>query len=239
MTDHILEAKMRIERGRKTYTLRNVGSVPAVVYGAGIQPQNITVDRNQFVKTYEAAGESSIVELKIDEKSALHVLIQDYQIDPLRQEYTHIDFRSIDMSKEIETEVELEFVGESAAVKALGGTFISSLETVAIRALPSKLVRSIQVDISVLATFDDSIRVSDLKAPEGVQILEDVETTIASVEPPRSDAEMEALNEAVEIDVATVEVAKEKKEEEGEEGVVEDKSGEKPGKDGSGLQAGK
>ncbi|HLD21144.1 MAG TPA: 50S ribosomal protein L25 [Patescibacteria group bacterium] len=218
MSEHILEAKSRTERGRKTSILRDAGSVPAVVYGSGTEPLNITVDRNQFVKMYQAAGESSIVELKIDEKSALHVLIQDYQIDPLRHEYTHIDFRSIDMSKEIETEVELEFVGESAAVKALGGTFIPSLETVAIRALPSKLVRSIQVDISVLATFDDAIHISDLKAPEGVQILEDAETTIASVEPPRSDAEMEALNEAVEIDVAAVEVAKEKKEEEGEAG---------------------
>ena len=220
MSEHILEAKNRTERGRKTSVLRDAGSVPAVVYGAGIEPRNITVDRNQFVKMYQAAGESSIVELKIDEKSALHVLIQDYQIDPLRHEYTHIDFRSIDMSKEIETEVELEFVGESTAVKALGGIFIPSLETVAIRALPSKLVRSIQVDISVLVTFDDTIHVSDLKAPEGVQILEDAEITIASVEPPRSDAEMEALNEAVEIDVAAVEVAKEKKEEAVEEGVA-------------------
>ncbi|TAL49815.1 50S ribosomal protein L25 [Patescibacteria group bacterium] len=216
MSEHILEAKTRTEKGRKTYTLRNAGSVPAIVYGAGTEPQMVTVDRNKFVKTYQAAGESSIVELKIDEKPPLHVLIQDYQIDPLRTEYTHIDFRSIDMNKEIETEVELEFVGESAAVKALGGTFIPSLETVAIRALPSKLVRSIQVDISVLATFDDAIHVSDLKAPEGVQILEDLEVTIASVEPPRSDAEMDALNAAVEMDVSAVEVAKEKKEEEGE-----------------------
>ncbi|MBI4591985.1 50S ribosomal protein L25 [Candidatus Uhrbacteria bacterium] len=217
MTDTILEAKTRTEKGRKTYRLRAVGAVPGVVYGSGTAPQNITVDRNQFIKTFKEAGESSIVELKIDAHAPLHVLIQDYQVDPLRNEFTHIDFRSIDMNKEIETEVELEFIGESAAVKALGGTFIPSRETVAIRALPSKLVRSIQVDISVLATFDDSIRVSGLTVPEGVEILEDAELSIASVEPPRSDAEMEALNAAVEEDVSAVEVAKEKKAQEGEE----------------------
>ena len=221
MTEHILEAKTRTERGRKTRTLRAAGAVPAVVYGSGTQPLNVSVDRNQFVKMYQEAGESSIVELKIDGASPLHVLIQDYQIDPLRTEYTHIDFRSIDMNKEIETEVELEFIGESAAVKALGGTFIPSLETVEIRALPSKLVRSIKVDISSLATFDVSIRVSDLQVPEGVTILSDADLSVASVEPPRSEEEMKALDEAVEMDVTAVEVAKEKKEgEEGEEGAT-------------------
>jgi len=76
MSEHILEAKTRTEKGRKTYTLRNAGAVPAVVYGAGTQPQNITVDRNQFVKMYQAAGESSIVELEIDEKSGQGIAIE-------------------------------------------------------------------------------------------------------------------------------------------------------------------
>lgn len=240
MTDHILDAKTRTEKGRKTYVLRAAGAVPAVVYGAGTQPQTLTVDRNQFVKMYQEAGESSIVELKIDGASPLHVLIQDYQIDPLRNEFTHIDFRSIDMNKEIETEVELEFIGESAAVKALGGTFIPSLESVEIRALPSKLVRSIKVDISKLATFDDAIHVSDLQVPEGIQVLEDADVTIAAVEPPRSEEEMKALDEAVEMDVTAVEMA-EKKEEpeegEGEEGAAAPEAKEAPEK--SGLKAGK
>lgn len=239
MTEHTLEAKTRTEKGRKNYMLRGSGSVPAVVYGVGINPQNVSVDRNQFIKVYNAAGESSIVELKIDEGSPLHVLIQDYQIDPLRSEFTHIDFRSIDMNKEIETEVELEFIGESAAVKALGGTFIPSLETVEIRALPSKLVRSIKVDISSLATFEDAIRVADLQVPEGVTILSDAELSVASVKPPRSEEEMKELDSAVEMDVSTVEVAKEKKEEEegeAEEGAAVPETDKKEEK--SGLKAG-
>jgi large subunit ribosomal protein L25 len=218
MIDHILEATTRTEKGRKNYLLRAAGAVPAIVYGVGTDPQTLTVDRNQFVKMYKEAGESSIVELKIDGNNPLHVLIQDYQIDPLRNEVTHIDFRSIDMNKEIETEVELEFIGESAAVKALGGTFIPSLESVEIRALPSKLVRSIKVDISALATFEDSIRVSDLQVPEGVTVLSNAGLSVASVEPPRSEAEMKALDEAVEMDVSAVEMAEKKeKPEEGED----------------------
>ena len=217
MSQNILEVKMRPEKGRKTATLRAVGFVPAVVYGVNTKPQMITVDRNQFVKMYKTAGESSIVELKIDQGEALHVLIQDYQIDPMRSEISHVDFRSIDMNKEIETEVDLEFVEQAPAVKVLGGILVTSRESVGIRCLPSHFIRSIEVDFSKLVTFDDVIRVSDLVVSEGIKIMEDPTLSIAVVMPPRSDAEMEALNSAVEENVTSVETVEKKKEEAVEE----------------------
>ncbi|KKR04528.1 MAG: 50S ribosomal protein L25 [Candidatus Uhrbacteria bacterium GW2011_GWF2_39_13] len=213
MSKNILEAKIRSEKGRKTATLRAVGSVPAVVYGVNTKPQMITVDRNQFVKMYQTAGESSIVELKIDQGEVLHVLIQDYQIDPIRSEVSHIDFRSIDMNKEIETEVDLEFVGQAPAVKVLGGTLVTSRESVGIRCLPSHFVRSIAVDLSKLVTFDDVIRVSDLVVSEGIKIMEEPTLSLVVVTPPRSDAELEALNATVEENITSVETVEKKKEE--------------------------
>lgn len=211
-----LDAKIRTEKGRKTNALRIAGSVPAIVYGADTQPKSIFVNRNQFLKTYEAAGESSLVELKVDEGAPMHVLIHDYQTDPLRDEVTHVDFLSVDMNKEIEADVELYFQGESPAVKATGGTLVRSVERVSVRCLPSKLVRSIPVDISKLVTFDDVIRVSDLAVPEGVTILNKINLTVAVVEPPRSDEELKALDEAVEENIESVGVVKEKKVEETE-----------------------
>ncbi|MEK7452382.1 MAG: 50S ribosomal protein L25 [Patescibacteria group bacterium] len=214
MSVFTLAAQHRYETGRKTKKLRTTGIVPCVVYGSGTEPQNISVDRNAFVKTYKEAGESSVVELSIDQKTALHVLIQDLQLDPLRDEVMHVDFRSIDMNKEIEAEVELEFVGESLAVKALGGTFVASKDSVAVKCLPSKLVRKITIDIGSLKTFEDSIRVEDIIVPEGMKIEEDLQTTLASVQAPRSEAEMEDLNKAVEMDVSAVAVEKKAKEDE-------------------------
>ncbi len=207
-----LEAQRRTVTGRKTHAMRAEGKVPAVVYGVGTEPQNIVVDRNRFVKTYKDAGESSVVELVVDEKTALHVLIQDYQLDPLRGEVIHIDFRSIDMNKLIEAVVELTFVGESAAVKALGGTFSASHSSVTIKCLPSKLVRNIVVDISKLKTFEDVIRVEDLEVPEGVVIMDDLQGTIAAVSAPRSEEEMASLDSAVNMDVSAVAVEKKAKE---------------------------
>lgn len=205
-----LTAKVRTEVGRKTNVLRAQGLVPAVVYGADTEPQAITIDRNQFAKMYKTAGESSIVELVIDDKNALHVLIHDYQTDPLRDEVTHVDFQSVDMKKEIEAEIQLKVVGEAAAVKALGGTLVMSLDEVRVKCLPSKLVRDIEVDISKLATFEDAIRLSDLVIPEGVVILDDLHLTVASVTAPRSEEEIKALSEAVVEDVTGVAVEKKK-----------------------------
>ncbi|NQV89855.1 50S ribosomal protein L25 [Candidatus Uhrbacteria bacterium] len=224
MSENILEAKTRTEKGRKTNVLRAEGAVPAVVYGIGTEPQMITLDRIQFVKTYKAAGESSIVELKVDGETALHVLIQDYQVDPLRDEVTHVDFRSIDMNKEIETEVDLVIEGVSPAVKGLGGTLVLTHSSISVRCLPSKLLRSLSVDISKLVTLDDVIRVSDLDIPEGVMVLDEGDLTIASVSAPRTDEEMEALDSAVDADVTAVETVGEKKEsEDGEEPTEEAK----------------
>lgn len=210
-----LEAKLRKETGRKTNALRAIGKVPAVVYGIGTEPQKIVIDRVQFVKTYKDAGESSVVELFIDQKTALHVLIQDYQLDPLRDEVIHVDFRSIDMNKEIEADVDLEFIGEAPAVKALGGTFVASRDSVTIKCLPKNLIRKLTVVISVLKTFDNVIRVSDLIVADGVEIMDEPNVMIASVEAPRTEEEIAALEQVVDLDVKAV-VVETKEKEEGE-----------------------
>lgn len=214
MPEHFLEAKPRTIMGRKTFKLREQGEIPAVVYGAGVESSSISVNKNAFLKTYRQAGESTIVELVVDKHDPLHVLIQDIQTDPILNEVTHVDFRSIDMNKEIEAAIHIETIGEAPAVKALGGTLILSRDYVTVKCLPSKLVRSISVDISTLTTFDNAIRVKDLVVPEGMTVLDQPTLTIASVEPPRSEEEMAELEKAIEVDVSAVEVAGKKEEEE-------------------------
>lgn len=220
-----LQVKPREIMGRKNYLLRNEGQVPAVIYGAGTEPTNVTVDHNTLAKLFKTAGESTLVEMQIEGGKTVNVLIQDIQKDPLREEIIHADFRAVDMNKPIEAEVKLKFVGESPAVKALGGTLVRPLDTLLVKALPNALVSTLEVDLTRLATFDDVVRVSDLAVPEGVEILEEDNRTLAVVMPPRSEEEMAALDEAVETDVAAVQVEGEKKE--GEEGAEAPAEGEK------------
>lgn len=220
MQTYSLNAKARTAKGRKNYILRNEEVVPAIVYGAGIAaPTPVQVDRGEFVRVFKAAGESGVIELSID-GAAVNVLVHDIQTDPLRDEVIHADFRALDMTKPIDANVKLTFTGESNAVKNLGGTFTHALEDVLVRALPKDLPHEILVDISRLAAFEDIIRVSDLAVPPGVTILTDMTAAIASVEAPRSEEELAALDKVEEADVTKVEVEKKgKEEEEGTEGV--------------------
>ncbi len=211
MQTYTLAAQPRTLIGRKTRILRAEGGVPAVAYGPALaQPKNLTVDRNAFVRLYKDAGESSIVELGVEGEQTLHVLIQDIQVDPLRGEVTHVDFRAVDMNKPVEANVKLVTTGESLAVKA-GGTLVNALESLTVRALPAKLPHELTIDLSKLATFDDSILVKDIAVPEGVEVLEDAEDTVMLVEAPRSEEEMAELDKAVDADVSKVEVVEKKK----------------------------
>lgn len=223
MQTHELSAMTRSERGRKNYGLRTDEKIPAVVYGAIAEPKTVSVDYREFVRVYKEAGESSIVALKMDDGSSLNVLIQDIQTDPLRDEVIHADFRAVDMNKPLEAEIPVEFIGESSAVKNLGGTLVHALSHVLVRALPANLPPELTVDLSKLATFDDVIRVSDIAVADGVEILIDGDETVAAVQEPRSEEEMAGLNAAVEIDVSNIEVEKKGKEEEAVEGAEEAK----------------
>src|SRR3989338_8044758 len=216
-----LSAAPRTLRGRKNYQLRQDDKIPAIVYGAELkQPKNVSVDRAALARLFKTAGESTIVELSIEGDKAVNVLIQDLQVDPMRNEIIHADFRAVDMNKPIEADVKLHFVGEAAAVKSLGGTLVMPMETLRVKALPKNLVSFIEVPLGSLNTFDDAVKIQDLVIPEGLEILADKHATVAIVSPPRSDEEMASLENAVVEDVAGIEVAKKAKaeEEEGAEG---------------------
>lgn len=216
-----LKAEPRTLAGRKTYKLRVNDQIPAVVYGSDIKPANITLVAGDFLRALRQAGESTLIDLTVDGGQAMKVLIQDVQRDPVKHDVIHVDFRQVNMNKPIEAKIQLKFVGESMAVKALGGTFVEALGEIEVKCLPGKLVHEIEVDISSLKTFEDAIHVKDIVVPEGMEVLSAPNMTIAIIEAPRSEAEMAALNEAVTLDVTQVEVEKKGKEEEGAEGAAE------------------
>lgn len=214
MTHAKLNATPRTLEGRKTDALRAEGQVPAVLYGFGTEPTNITVDRNAFLKAYAAAGESTVLDL--DLAGVTHpVLIAEVQRNPLNDFVTHVDFRRVDLSQKIEAKIPLKLTGVSSAIKDLGGTLVQSLDELEVVCLPNALVHKIEVNIASLKTFDDVIRVSDIVIPSGIELKTELDSAVASVQPPRSEAEMAALDAAVDADVSKVEVTTEKKDEEG------------------------
>jgi large subunit ribosomal protein L25 len=92
--------------------------------------------------------------------------------------------------------VPLEFIGESPAVENDGGVLVKSLQEIEIEALPGKIPEAIQVDVSRLASFEDAIHVRDLAIPPDVKVVDDSDSTVATVQPPRTDEELKALEQA-------------------------------------------
>lgn len=205
MSEFTLQVKERERAGKDLFTMRKAGFVPAVLYGHGTKPQTLWVQYIDFSKLYAKAGESSIVEITPEKGKTVNVIVQDVQLDPLSSRFSHIDFFQVRMDEKLETRVPLEFVGEAPAVRELGGMLLKPVEEFLISCLPKDLPHSIVVDLSSLKTFEDHIQIKDLKLPAGVEVMTEMDTTIALIEPPRTDAEMDALNEKVEGDVTKVE----------------------------------
>ncbi len=205
-----LSAKIRKEFGSKNDKIRKQGLIPAVLYGPKIKNLNLAIDYNKFYQLYQQAGESTLVKLMIKDEDVKDkervVLINEVKKDILSDKIIHIDFYQVRMDKKITVEIPLVFVGESEAVKSLAGTLVKSLQSLEISALPAELIHEIEVDISKLKTFDDVIRVKDLKVPENVEIEAELDEAVVSVAPPRSEEELEALDQAPEEKIDEVEV---------------------------------
>lgn len=187
-----ISATTREVVGKKVKTLRQEGQLPVVLYGNTKENLHLTVDAKTFGKVYDVAGSSTLVDLDIAGKQPVKVLIHDVQMDPMTGQYLHADLFQVKLDEKIQTEIPLTFVGESAAVKDLGGNLLTPKTVVNVEAFPQDLVAEIEVDISSLATFDDKLTVASIKAPKGVTILDDAEEAIAVVTEPRSEEELEA-----------------------------------------------
>ncbi len=193
MATYTLKVKKRELEGEKVSKLREQGLIPAVLYGHDIKNQNLSIAKNDFLKVYEQAGSSSLIDLQIDEAKPVKTLIQDFQINPLTDEIIHIDFYQIKEGEKITTTVELEFTGEAPAVKELGGVLVKNYYEIGIECLPKdlELIEKISVDLSVLKTFNDAIYIKDLQMPAEIKILEYPDQVVALVAPPREEEKEE------------------------------------------------
>ncbi len=214
MSEIKMQAKIREEVKRGLNKYRQKGMIPAVLYGRGIKNINLWITQKEFEKTFQQSGENTIINLMIDKKKSVPVLIHDVQYNHLSGQVDHADFFQVRMDEKIETEVPLEFKGESPAVKEQGGVLVVNINEIPVRCLPSDIPSKFVLNLDNLKTFEDRILVKDIEVDRNkVEILTEDDNIIALVAPPRSEEELESLEEKVEEDVSQVENVKEKEEE--------------------------
>ena len=188
----------------KAKKLRAQSLIPAVIYGHGTENKNVAIDYNSFHKAFKAAGESTLLDLEIEGDGTVKALVKDWQVEPLSNRYIHVDFYQVNLKEKLKTEIALNFIGESPAVKEQGGSIIKTLDSILVECLPMDLVHSIDVDVSTLKNFDDMIAVKDLKIPEGIHVLENPDETIVKIEAPMTEDQLKALENAAPVDVTAV-----------------------------------
>jgi large subunit ribosomal protein L25 len=192
MAEVRLKAEVRDGTGKgSSRRTRADGRVPAIVYGRGMDPVSISVDRREFVTALHTdAGMNVLLDIEIDGDTTL-ALTRELQRDPVRGTLLHADFVKIDRTQAVEVEVPVHLVGDSPGVKE-GGVLENPLFQLHVRSLPGNVPESIDADISALA-IGDALRVADLAGGRDFEILNDPDSVVASVAAPISEAELEAL----------------------------------------------
>ena len=209
-----LQVATRTLVGKKNKLLRGQGLIPGVVYGHGETNRSVEIKKVPFEKLFQSAGESSLVDLNIDEDASLKVLIHDIQRHPVTGQIIHVDFYQVKMTEKLTADVPLVFIGEAKAVKELGGVLVKTLDHVKVECLPQDLVHELKVNLSSLETFDDAIHVKDIVVPTGINVLSSIDDMVVSVQPPRTEEEAKIEGAEAPVDVSEVEVEKEKKDKE-------------------------
>ena len=195
-----LQAQKRESVGRSLNSLRKEGFLPSVVYGHDFETLPIQINYEDFERAFKAAGESTLINLKIGGKEEPAV-IKDIQRDPITDEIIHADFYKVNLKEKIKAKVPVVFTGESEAVKE-GGILVKTVSELEVEALPQDLPHEFSVDISVLTKFGDEIKIKDIRISDRISLHASPGDVIALVQEPREEKaeEMAApLVEEVEV----------------------------------------
>ena len=211
---------------RAARRLRRAGNVPGIVYGGGEDPIPFQVDARELRHALQHAG--AVLELSIDGAGGTPVVVKELTRHPVTGETTHIDVLRVRLDQPISATVVLDLSGaESAPGVKEGGVLEQVTRELAIEALPGDIPDAIHHDVSELQ-IGDTVTLEAITPPRGVTLTDDPETVVATLTPPRLQAEVEE-----EIEEETELVAEGAAAEEGEEAAGEEAAGGTEGGDES------
>ena len=188
---------------RATRRLRRAGQVPGVLYGGGDEAVPFSVDERALRHALAAVG--AVIELQLDGEATSAVL-KDSHRHPVRGQTLHVDFLRVRLDVAIHAVVPLELIGgDDAPGTKEGGVLEHVTREINIEALPNDIPERLELDVSQMQ-INDTLVLSEVGVPAGVTILDDVdETVVATLTPPRLQAELDALDdEAMEQETAVV-----------------------------------
>jgi len=185
-TQVTLKAESREESGKGVARkLRAAGKLPAIVYGGDEDTVSLTLDANDTSHLFHSISvENTIVNLDVDgAKGPVPTLIREIQTHPFKPEILHVDFLRIQAGVEIELDIPIHLEGTPIGVKDQGGVLEQTIYMLPVYCLPTAIPDFIEADVSGLE-INESLHVSDLDIPEGVEVLMDLARTVCSIQTP-------------------------------------------------------
>jgi len=177
-----VQAKQRDGRGKNdARRVRREGMVPITVYGGGAETVAAVAPLSDLAAILRSeSGRNTIFTIDVEGVGASEVMFHERQIDPVRGRLIHADLTRLVKGQKIEVTVPLHLEGEPFGVKEKQGVLEQILREVEIRCEPRSIPDSIDVDVSHLDVHD-VLHVSDLKVAEGIEILEDADSVVATI----------------------------------------------------------
>lgn len=213
-----LSAKKRTDSGKgAARKLRSAQQIPGIIYGHNREPQMLALDWRELERMLERiAPETTVIELDLDGTTS-RTLIREIQRHPFKRQILHVDFQELVAGERVTVDVPVVLIGTPAGVRNAGGILDQVMREVTVEVDPSNIPNHIEADVSAL-DVNESLHVSNLVVPTGVEIQDDADATVCVIAPPRVEAEPEpAAAEAAEGGAEPELIRKEKEgEEEGE-----------------------
>ena len=180
MEEVILKANRRSVIGKQVSAIRRAGRLPAVIYGHNIDPISIELDLHDASKSLTGLAPSALVTVEV-EGTPHKSLVREKQRNKITGILLHIDFLAVSMKEKLRSQVYIEIIGVSPAIKDFNGVLVTGNDEVEVECLPQDLPERIVVDISSLQKIGDGVYIRDLRIPEGVKILADPDTMVALI----------------------------------------------------------
>ncbi len=160
--------------------LRAEGHIPGVLYGHGMTPLSLSVERRDLrLALSGAAGVNTVLSLEVDGKK-YPAVIKELQRHPVKRTVSHIDFLQVNMNEEITVHVPLRLEGESKAVAAAGGLVDPAVDTIEVTTTPNTMPNEFVIDITDMQP-GDVIRLADIPMPQGVTANGDPEMPVVTI----------------------------------------------------------
>ena len=177
--------------------LRSRGQVPAVIYGHGREPMSLSLNARDLDKMLgHIQAESTVIEVTVEGHTA-KTLIREIQRHPIKRQILHVDFQALVAGEKVVVSIPIVLIGTAEGVKLEGGVLEQPLRELEIEVDPSNIPDHVELDVTNMM-IGDSLHVSDLKVPEGVEIQDDPETSVAVLAAPRAVIEETPAAEGVE-----------------------------------------